>query len=109
MTQIQQNIPLRQYNTLGIDAIASHFATFTSVDELAELIEKNPVKGITPLILGGGSNILFKNHVNGLVLKNDIPGLDIVKEDTNHIYVKTGAGENWHGFVQYCLQRNWAG
>jgi UDP-N-acetylmuramate dehydrogenase len=109
MTQIQQNIPLRQYNTLGIDAIASHFATFTSVDELGELIEKNPVKGVTPLILGGGSNMLFKNHVNGLVLKNDIPGLDIVKEDTNHIYVKTGAGENWHGFVQYCLQRNWAG
>ena len=109
MTQIQQNIPLRQYNTLGIDAIARYFASFTSVDELGELIENNPITGITPLILGGGSNILFKDHVNGLVLKNDIPGLDIVKEDANHIYVKTGAGENWHGFVQHCLQRNWAG
>lgn len=109
MTQIQQNIPLRQYNTLGIDAIARYFATFTSVDELGELIEKNPIKGINPLILGGGSNILFKDHVKGLVLKNNIPGLDIVKEDANHIYVKAGAGENWHRFVQHCLQRNWAG
>ena len=109
MTQIQQNIPLRQYNTLGIDAIARYFASFSSVDELSELTEKNPVTGTPPLIIGGGSNILFKNDVNGLVLKNDIPGLDIVKEDANHVYVKAGAGENWHRFVQYCLQRNWAG
>jgi UDP-N-acetylmuramate dehydrogenase len=109
MTQIQQNIPLRQYNTLGIDAMARYFAAFTSVAELGELIENNPNTGTTPLILGGGSNILFKNDVNRLVLKNDIPGLTIVNEDADHVYVKAGAGENWHKFVQYCLQRNWAG
>jgi UDP-N-acetylmuramate dehydrogenase len=109
MMQIQQNIPLRQYNTLGIDAIARHFAAFSSVDELSELIENNPITGTPPLIIGGGSNILFKNDVKGLVLKNNIPGLNIIKEDANHVYVKAGAGENWHSFVQYCLQRNWAG
>jgi UDP-N-acetylmuramate dehydrogenase len=109
MTQIQQNIPLGQYNTLGIDAMANYFASFASVDELNELIERNPIPGKPPLILGGGSNILFKNQVTGLVLKNNIPGIHIVKEDTNHVYVQAGAGENWHSFVQYCLQRNWAG
>lgn len=109
MTQIQQNIPLRQYNTLGIDTMARYFAAFTSVAELGELIENNPNTGTTPLILGGGSNILFKNDVNRLVLKNDIPGLHVVKEDADHVYVKAGAGENWHKFVQYCLQQNWAG
>jgi UDP-N-acetylmuramate dehydrogenase len=109
MMQIQQNIPLRQYNTLGIDAIARHFAAFSSVDELSELTEKNPITGTPPLIIGGGSNILFKDDVKGLVLKNEIPGITIIKEDSNHVYVKAGAGENWHAFVQYCLQRNWAG
>ena len=43
MTQIQQNIPLRQYNTLGIDTVARYFAAFTSVNELGELIENNPL------------------------------------------------------------------
>jgi UDP-N-acetylmuramate dehydrogenase len=109
MTQIQQNIPLRQYNTLGIDAIARYFGAFISLEELSELIEKNPITGKTPLIVGGGSNILFKDDVNGLVLKNDIPGLDIVREDADHVYIKAGAGENWHGFVQFCLKNNWAG
>ncbi|OQP57811.1 UDP-N-acetylenolpyruvoylglucosamine reductase [Niastella vici] len=109
MTQIQQNIPLRQYNTLGIDAIARYFAAFTSVNELSELIEKDPIPGKTPFIVGGGSNILFKNNVNALVLKNDLPGLEIIKEDADHVYIKAGAGEVWHGFVQFCLQHNWAG
>ena len=109
MTQIQQNIPLRQYNTLGIDAIAKLFASFTSTEELKELIENNPISGKAPLILGGGSNMLFKDHVNGLVLKNEIPNLTVVKEDADHVYVKAGAGENWHGFVQFCLKQNWAG
>jgi UDP-N-acetylmuramate dehydrogenase len=109
MTQIQQNIPLRQYNTLGIDAIARQFAAFTSINDLKKLIENNPIPGKIPLILGGGSNMLFKDHVNALVLKNEIPGLTVVKEDADHVYVKAGAGENWHGFVQFCLSQNWAG
>ena len=65
--------------------------------------------GIPPLIVGGGSNILFKNHVSGLVLKNDIPGLQVVKEDADQVYIRAGAGENWHGFVKFCLEHNWAG
>jgi UDP-N-acetylmuramate dehydrogenase len=109
MTQIQQNIPLRQYNTLGIDAIAKLFASFTSTEELKELVENNPISGKAPLILGGGSNMLFKDHVNGLVLKNEIPKVTVVKEDADHVYVKAGAGENWHAFVQFCIKQNWAG
>ena len=35
--------------------------------------------------------------------------MDIIKEDTNHIYVKAGAGENWHRFVLYCVRHNYAG
>ena len=65
--------------------------------------------GMPPLILGGGSNILFKDDVSSLVLKNEIPGLYVVKEDADHVYVRAGAGENWHGFVKFCLQHNWAG
>ncbi len=35
--------------------------------------------------------------------------LNWYSETDSHYYVKAGAGENWHGFVQYCIGRNWAG
>jgi len=105
--QIPQNISLRQFNTFGIDASARYFSAFKNDDELAELLTPNTQ--LKTLVLGGGSNILFTKNFEGLVLKNDIKGIELIKEDAHYVYVKSGAGENWHQFVQYCIQRNWQG
>ncbi|HXB45705.1 MAG TPA: UDP-N-acetylmuramate dehydrogenase [Puia sp.] len=105
--QIQQNISLRQFNTFGIDVAARYFASFTNDEELAELLK--PDSTLKTLVLGGGSNILFTKTFDGLILKNDTKGIELIKEDSHYVYVKAGAGENWHQFVQYCLQRNWQG
>jgi len=105
--QIQENISLRLYNTFGIDAHAQYFSAFSNVDALRALIEAK--EGSRVMILGGGSNILFTQNVKGIVLKNEIKGIDELGEDDTYIYVRAGAGENWHWFVQYCIQRNWAG
>ena len=106
--EFEQNFSLKRFNTFGIDVKARYFNSFGSQADLEENLQaKNP--GETLLILGGGSNILFTKDINGLVLKNDIKGIDILTEDEHYVYVKAGAGENWHAFVQYCLQHNLAG
>lgn len=101
-----ENIALKKYNTFGIEATARHFASFSSADELATLLPGAP----EPLfVLGGGSNILLTGDVTGSVLINAIKGIDLVDEDQDYVYVQAGAGENWHGFVEYCIDRSWAG
>ncbi len=91
--QIRENISLKPYHTFGINVSAKYFASFTSIEQLIELLN-NP-KPETPnpkLILGGGSNVLFLKDYNGLVMKNEISGIEVVYEDGEHIYVKAGAG-----------------
>ena len=105
--QIQQNISLKKYNSFGIDASARYFAPFSSTEELL-MLDKDRWPTLR-LVLGGGSNILLRGEVDGLVLKNEIRGIDLIREDENYVFIKAGAGENWHQFVLYCLQRNWAG
>ncbi|HEX4851325.1 MAG TPA: UDP-N-acetylmuramate dehydrogenase, partial [Puia sp.] len=105
--QIQENFSLKQFNTFGIDVSASHFAMFSDQEELVALIEMAKKKEL--FILGGGSNILFTKDFNGWVIKNNIKGIQLLKEDNHYVYVKAGAGENWHWFVQYCIQKDWAG
>lgn len=102
---MQTNVSLKPYNTFGIDTKAKRFASFSSADELLSLTTNEN----NLLILGGGSNILFTKDFDGLVLKNEIRGIEIVKEDEHHVYVKAGAGENWHQFVLFCIERNLAG
>jgi UDP-N-acetylmuramate dehydrogenase len=101
------NYSLRQYNTFGIEATAKEFSPFRSSDELDELIQKSGRSHF--MILGGGSNILLTKNYDGYVLKNEISGIEIVHEDEHHVYVKAGAGENWHQFVLFCIERDLAG
>ena len=110
--QVQQNFSLKKYNTFGIDAAAKYFSIFSSVDELENIlsfIAKEQISSNKQFILGGGSNILFTKNYEGLVLKNNIEGIHTVHEDEDHIYVKAGAGENWHKFVMHCIKNNFAG
>lgn len=105
--QIRENISLRQYNTFGIDVRARYFASFARIEEIEEWVERN--SSVMRVILGGGSNLLFTRNIDGVVLKNEIMGIEEITEDEHDVYVRAGAGENWHRFVQHCLTRNWAG
>jgi UDP-N-acetylmuramate dehydrogenase len=73
---------------------------------LAELLAGAPPPVI---VLGGGSNVLLLGDIEGTVLINAIGGIDLVDEDEDYLYVTVGAGVNWHGFVEHCLDRDWAG
>lgn len=106
---IQENIALKPYNTFGIQAQAKYFASFESVDGLQELLNYKLQSENSKLILGGGSNLLFTKDFEGLVLKNEIRGIEAVAQDEEYVYVKAGGGENWHQFVLYCLAHNYAG
>ena len=79
---------------------------FSSVDELQDLLHINEYKNEQKLFLGGGSNILFTKNFDGIVLKNEIGGIETIHEDEKYVYVKVGAGVNWHQFVLHCINKN---
>jgi UDP-N-acetylmuramate dehydrogenase len=104
---LEKNVDLKPYNTFGISVKANYFAAFQDASSLGALLSDNSGKNI--MILGGGSNVLFTKNYEGLILRNEIKGKEILQEDDNFVYVKAGAGENWHEFVLYCINNNWGG
>jgi len=107
--QVSENVSLQRYNTFGMDVQARYFAPFASLQELQELTQDTRFQQLPNMILGGGSNILFTGDFNGLVLKNELKGIALVGQDDQFVYVKAGAGENWHQFVLHCIEHNRAG
>lgn len=108
--QIEENISLKPYNTFAIDVTAKRFARFSSISELAELFSAVNINNEEePLIIGGGSNILLTRNYNGLVARNELLGMKVDDEDEKHLFVRAAAGENWHQFVLFCIQNNYAG
>jgi UDP-N-acetylmuramate dehydrogenase len=79
------------------------------VPDLQELLGSRIFRSSSSLILGGGSNILFTKNFDGLVIKNELSGIQIISEDDEKVRIKVGAGENWHQFVMFCVGRNYGG
>ncbi len=104
---ILNNISLKSYNTFGINAIAKHFVSVQTISELKNVIQLKSYPN--KLILGGGSNMLLTQDFDGLVIHVNLKGIFIISEDENSVIVKANAGENWHAFVMYCINNNYAG
>jgi UDP-N-acetylmuramate dehydrogenase len=103
---LQHNVSLLPYNTFGIDANAANFVVVTNENELQQAIFSR----ITPiLVLGGGSNMLLTKDIQGLVIKNEIKGIHVVREFKNKVWVEVGGGVVWHDFVLWALANNFGG
>jgi len=107
--KIEEYISLKPFNTFGIDAKARYFAEPASVNEFREVLSENKFTTVPKFILGGGSNVLLTKDFEGLALKNNIKGIELVKKDQDFYYVKAGGGEVWHDVVMYCVNNNYAG
>jgi UDP-N-acetylmuramate dehydrogenase len=107
--QIFTNYSLKKHHTFGIDVMAKYFVECTDVEDLKNLMQTPVIKNNPLLVLGSGSNVLFKNDFEGVVLKIGIKGIKTYMEDNFHYYVKSGSGVIWHDFVLYCTDRNYGG
>ena len=96
-------------NTFGIAARARQLVDIVDAGQLAAILADPALAALPRLVLGGGSNLLFTRDFDGLVLRMAILGKEIVGKADGCTLVRAGAGENWHGFVQWTLQQGLGG
>ena len=108
MYQLQENISLKPYNTFGIDVKARFFAEISDKQDLKELRKSTAFAEKKILVLGGGSNMLFTEDFDGLVIRISIPGITAEFSEVD-VTVTAGAGVVWNDLVNYCIDEDLAG
>ncbi|MCO5233167.1 MAG: UDP-N-acetylmuramate dehydrogenase [Chitinophagales bacterium] len=106
--KIKKHISLKPYNTFGIEAYADAFAILEDKEDLFLLQSLKEQYGKI-LILGGGSNVLFTDNFKGIVIHNQLSGIEILSQDDQYIHLKVASGVNWHSFVLHAIKKNWGG
>ena len=106
---LSRNVALRSFNTFGLPARAAWFAAVETPAQLAALATTLEWRYLQRFVLGGGSNVVLTGDFEGLVLHVRIPGRELLAEETDAWIVRAGAGENWHDFVRWTLERGWPG
>ena len=105
----RHDVDLANYTTFGISAKAKLFAEYESVKELIRISRTPAFIENEVYHIGGGSNLLFVNNFDGLILHSKIKGITVYEKDDDNIYVIAGAGEKWTDLVDWCVENGFSG
>lgn len=95
-------------NTFNLPVYAYDVITANSVEQLIGCYHQATENNLPILILGQGSNTLFTQNFDGIIVVNRIDGITIT-EDEDHWFLKVGAGEIWHQLVTFTIENNLPG
>ena len=106
---MQNDYSLRNLNSFGINVKTRLFAAPSDEEELTRVLDEIPPNSAPFLLLGEGSNLLFTQNIDGLVLRPVMKGITQLNEDEQQVWVSVGAGENWDQWVEHALKQGWYG
>ncbi len=106
---VELDADLSALNTFRLRARAARLLRLRSVDELAAAIAAPDWESAPRLVLGGGSNLVLRGDFAGTVLKVEMTGRRLVREEPGAWIVEAAAGEGWHDFVRWTLAQGWPG
>ena len=103
--QIETQKQLKPFNTLSLNAIASHYVQVQNTEDLVSALNYAEQHGLNVMILSGGSNMLLPAEIQALVVHIHILGIESIAEDTLSKTLRVGAGQVWHDFVLWTTEQ----
>lgn len=107
--RIEENYSLLKHNTFNLDVKARWFVEYETEDDLKKLLSDEYFFSQTFWHIGQGSNLLFLGDYNGIIVHSAIRGIDLIREDDDHVWLRVGASEDWDSFVAYTVSKGWGG
>lgn len=106
---LNENYSLKNLNTFGIDCYARWFAEYSSADELREIVSTDLYRNLPSLLIGRGSNLLFLNDFEGIVLHSAMRAVKLIGHDKSSVTLEVGSGVLWDELVEHCVRNGWWG
>lgn len=107
--EIKEHYSLKTHNTFGLDAKCRYFVESSDADDFLEFVSSYELKPEEVIFLGGGSNFLFTEDFDGTVFYPTMQGIEVVREDACHIWVRAGAGMEWDNLVKWAVEHGYGG
>ncbi|AJD48404.1 UDP-N-acetylenolpyruvoylglucosamine reductase [Isoalcanivorax pacificus W11-5] len=104
--QVRPGCSLDTFNTLRLPARAEWLAEPASDAALVALLCDTRWAGLPRTVIGGGSNLVLRGDIDGLVIRPCLRGLATLSDDG---LVEVGAGEEWDSVVARTLAAGWQG
>jgi UDP-N-acetylmuramate dehydrogenase len=107
--RIEENYSLEKHNTFHLPVKTRWFMEYATEEESGRILRDEYFQECFSLHIGGGSNLLFINDFNGIILHSQIKGMQIVEDTDDTVLLRIGAAEIWDDVVAYAVSNGWGG
>lgn len=107
--EIKQNYSLEEHNTFHLPVKTRWFLEYDTEEEVRTALRDEYFMECNKLHIGGGSNLLFVNDFDGIILHSNIRDITVLKEDGEHVYLRVGSGVVWDDLVRHAVANGWGG
>ncbi len=107
--EVEEGVSLREMNSFGLPAAARRLVRIRSEADVRRVLDDPAIGRLHRLVMGGGSNLVFSRDPDGVVLHVEVPGRRLIEARDDAWIVEAGAGESWHGLVEWTLDQGWPG
>lgn len=106
---IQSNYSLKNLNAFGVEVNAKYFVEISDIEDAKDIVKDGILNKEKFYILGQGWNTLFTKDFNGIIIKINIKGINILSKSSTEVILEAAAGEDWIDLVNYCVKNGWGG
>ncbi|MBR5296587.1 MAG: UDP-N-acetylmuramate dehydrogenase [Parabacteroides sp.] len=107
--RIEENYSLEKHNTFHLPVKTRWFMEYATEEELERILRDEYFQECFSLHIGGGSNLLFINDFNGIILHSQIKGIEVIEDTDDTVLLRVGAAELWDDVVAYAVSKGWGG
>ena len=107
--RIEENYSLEKHNTFHLPVKTRWFMEYATEEELERILRDEYFQECFSLHIGGGSNLLFINDFNGIILHSQIKGIQVIEDTDDTVLLRVGAAELWDDVVAYAVSKGWGG
>jgi UDP-N-acetylmuramate dehydrogenase len=106
---IEYDVALAPLTTFGLPATAGRLVRLRTPAGIRALTKGGELAGRGYCILGGGSNVVFTQDPEGVVLKVELTGIGVQEVRSDAVIVSAAAGEQWQDLVEWTLAQGYGG
>ncbi len=107
---IKENVPISSLTTMRLGGNARYVVYVSSAEEILEACEFAAKKNLPYWMMGGGANTIgYDEGFDGVIILNQIKGIEILGENGQELLLKSASGEIWDDLVELACEKGYSG
>lgn len=107
---MEENVPIASLTTMRLGGAARFMVTVERPEEVKEAFEFAKERSLPVWIMGSGANTIGHDEgFPGVIILNQLKGIEILAEKSNGVTLRAMGGEIWDELVEFATERGYSG